>query len=74
MKKKEKDDFVVLFQGKLLSNREAKKVGLSIIFGLIGAIVAAFSVGSENKIVAIFICFLFVAAGYFWIGNKIFKK
>ena len=74
MKKKEKDDYVVLFQGKLLSNREAKKVGLSIIFGLIGAIVAAFGVGSENKILAIFICFLFVAAGYFWIGNKIFKK
>ena len=71
---KKKDDYIFPFQGKLLSNREAKKVGLAIILGLIGAIVAAFSVGSENKILAILICFLFVTVGYFWIGDKIFKK
>jgi hypothetical protein len=74
MNKKEKDDYIVPFQDKLLSNREAKKVGLAIILGLIGAIIAAFSVGSENKIFAVFICFLFVAVGYFWIGNKFFKR
>ena len=74
MNKKEKDDYIVPFQGNLLSNREAKKVGLAIILGLIGAIVAAFSVSSENKILAILVCFLFVAVGYIWIGNKFFKK
>ena len=42
MNKKGKEDYIVPFQGKLLSNREAKKVGLSIILGLIGGNCSSF--------------------------------
>jgi hypothetical protein len=74
MNKKGKDDYVVTIFGKLISNREANKIGLGIIFGFIGAILAAFTVGPHSRMLAILICAIFVAAGYFLIGNRIFKK
>ena len=74
MNEKEKDEYVVPFWGKLLSKREANKVGLAIILGMIGAIVAAFTVGPNNKVVALLIIAFFAGAAYFWLGDRIFKK
>lgn len=74
MDKKEKDDYIILFGGAKLSRREAKKVGLGLFFGFIGATISAFSLGQDNKFAGYIICIIFIAIGYFWIGNKIFKK
>ena len=73
MSEKEKDDYVVPFKGKLLSKREANKVGAAIIVGLVGAATAAWTLGSSNKILGLLICALFAGVG-FWFGDKIFKK
>jgi uncharacterized membrane protein len=75
MNENRKDDYVVPLKGaKLLSKREANKAGLAIILGLIGATISLLSFGGDNKILVIVICALFAGAGYFWLGDKIFKK
>lgn len=73
MKSKEKNDYIVLFKGAKLSKREANKVGLSIIFGIIGIVISIATVGTNNKNIGFMIIAIFALVGYF-IGNKIFKK
>jgi hypothetical protein len=58
----------------LLSKREIKKVIFSVAFGVIGAIFVTVTLGPENKKIAILMCSLFVAIGYFWISNRLFKN
>ena len=73
MSKKSKDEYFVLFRGVKISKCEANRIGVGLIFGFVGAIISTFLIGPENRIVAIIVCILFVAIGYFWVGNKIFK-
>jgi hypothetical protein len=68
------DDYVVSFKGARLSKREANKVGLGIIFGLLGVVVSLLLFGTQNRIITIAILSLFASVGYFLIGNKLFKK
>lgn len=49
MRKKDKNDYIVLFQGAKLSEREANKAGLGIIFGIIGIIFSIITVGPTNN-------------------------
>lgn len=71
--KKEKDNYVVLFKGAKLSKREANKVGLGVVFGVIGIFVSIVA-GVKNNLIAFILILIFAAVGYFIIGNKIFKK
>jgi hypothetical protein len=73
MTEKGKDYYEVPLWGKVLSKREANKVGIAIIVGLVGATLAAWTLGSSNKILAFLICALFAGVGL-WLGDKIFKK
>jgi len=73
-KKKENDDYLVLFKGAKLSKREANKVGVGIIFGIIGILISIFIPLVKSKIVDYAIILIFVVVGYYWIGNKLFKK
>ncbi len=66
-------EYFVLFRGAKISKREANRAGVGLIFGFAGAIISACLIGPENKIATIMICIFFVAIGYFWVGNKIFK-
>ena len=74
MNKKSKDQYITLFQGAKLPKREANKVGIGLIFGLLGAVLSGFLFGLEYKIAAIIICGIFVGFGYFIVGNKLFKS
>ena len=74
MKQKDKDDYKVLFKGIKISKREANKVGLGIICGIIGIFIAIFITGGKSKILDYVIILVFMAIGYLWVGNKIFKK
>ena len=73
-KKKKNNDYLVLFKGAKLSKREANKVGVGIIFGIIGIFVSIFITPMESKIVDYAIIFIFIIIGYYWVGNKLFKK
>lgn len=74
MNENEKDQYIVPFKGKLLSRREANKVGFSIISGLIGALGARFAVGSNNKFLVLLVPVLFVGLAYFVVADRVFKK
>jgi len=65
------DDYIVYFKGAKLSKRNANKVGLTLIFGFIGAIIAAYT--TQNKTIGYVIVFLFILVGCF-LSNKIFNK
>ena len=72
MNKKSNNDYLVLFKGAKLQKREASKVGLGIIFGIVGMLVTKLIPTVEFFNYAI--VFIFAAIGYFVVGNKIFKK
>jgi hypothetical protein len=74
MNEKEKDEYVVPFKGKLLSKREANKVGFSIISGFIGALGARFAVGPNNKFLVLLVSVLFAGVAYFVVADRVFKK
>ncbi|MCQ9207739.1 MAG: hypothetical protein NG740_07665 [Omnitrophica bacterium] len=73
MDNKDKNNYVVLFKGTKLSRREANKVGLGIVSGVIGIFVSIIA-GIKNNHIAFILILIFVAVGYFVVGNKIFKK
>jgi hypothetical protein len=73
MTDKEKDDYVVLFRGAKLSEREANKVGLGLLCGFIGSIIYILTYGS-NKFLGALIAFVCAFIGYFVLGNRIVKK
>ena len=74
MNKKENDDYLVLFQGAKVSKREANKVGVGVLFGLLGAVVTHFLPLGTGRTVNYVIILFCAAIGYFWIGNWLFKK
>jgi len=69
-----KDDYFVLFKGAKISKREANKVGLGIILGFIGMFVAFLMTRGTNKIMEYIIIIVFAIIGYFWLGNRLFRK
>ncbi len=74
MKKKNDDDYFILFQGAKLSKREANKAGIGILFGVIGIFLTQFFQLGQTKFVNYIIIFIFAAIGYLWVGNKFFRK
>ena len=71
---KEKDDYIVLFKGAKLSKKEANKVGVALIFAMIGAVLIYFAFGIENQTAVFLICSALASIGYFVIADKIIKK
>jgi len=57
----------------ILSIREIKKVGFSVVIGLILATIVSLIFGYEKREIGLFACVLGVAVAYFIIGNLIFK-
>ena len=74
MSKHSDDDYVVVFQMEKLSKHEAKKVGIGILFGLVGLIISLFIFGGKYKIPSFIIIGIFLFIGYFLIGNKFIKN
>ena len=66
-----KDNYIVCFQGAKISKRNANRVGLTIVLGFIGSIIAAYI--TPNKTIGYVIVFLFILVGWF-ISNKVFNK
>lgn len=71
MPKRSEDDYLILFQMVKLPKHEAKKVGLGIIFGLVGSIISLLIFGSEYKILSYTVIGIFIFFGYFLIGKLI---
>jgi len=74
MKNKDKDDYKVGFSGTTISKNEANKVGLALIFGLIGIVAIGLTFEITNKLAIGIISLILAFIGYFGIANRLFKK
>ena len=74
MPKHSDDDYIVLFRMAKLSKLEAKKVGIGILFGLVGLIVSFLIFGGKYKVLSYIVIGIFIFIGYFLIGNKFIKN
>jgi len=73
MSKLENDnDYYILFKTAKLNKREAKQVGVGIVFGIIGLIVVFCLPIEKNKIIDYLIISIFITGGYI-LGCKVFK-
>lgn len=72
-KKEGNNDYVVLFKGVKLSKCEANSIGLGIIFGIAGILVAIFTPIAKVKFLAYVFIAVFSVLGYF-LGIKLFRK
>ena len=66
-------DYYILFQTAKLNKREAKQVGIGLIFGIISLVVVFCLPIERNKIIDCSIIAIFVIGGYI-LGCKIYKK
>ena len=71
---KEKDEYRVCIWGITVSKHEAKKIGITIVIGFIGAVLSYIVFGAQNKLTVFIISFVLVAFGYFGVANKVFEK
>lgn len=74
MQKKDTDDYKVCIWGTTVSKQEANKIGIAIIFGIIGICLYFFFFGAQNKVAAFIISFALAAVGYFGIANRIYNN
>lgn len=68
-----KNKHYVIFMGVKLNKKSANRVGIGIIFGIIGGIISIIIPYKEFKIFNYLIIMLFIAIGYLLIAPKIFK-
>ena len=74
MKNKDKDDYKVIFGGATISKKEANKVGVAMIFGLIGIVAIGLAFEITNKLAIGIISLILAFIGYFGITNMLFKN
>ena len=74
MKEKDNSKNVVPFHGVNLSINEAKRLGLSLLLGIIGVIIVLFIFESQTKVTRFFISSAFVLGGYYLIAKKVFPN
>jgi hypothetical protein len=74
MKNKDKDDYKVGFSGTTISKNEANKVGVALIFGLIGIVAIGLTFEITNKLAIGIISLILAFIGYFGIANRLFKR
>jgi len=65
--KSKNDDHYVYFRGVRLSKRDARRVGIAIIFGVIGLIISIFI--SEVRVIRFIIIALLSGIGFFVVGS-----
>jgi len=73
-KNERKDDYYVLFNGAKLTKNEANKIGIGILFGIVGIVVLQFLPFEKKSFISYLILAFFVLVGYFLVAPKIFRK
>ena len=73
--KKEKDPgYYVNFKGATVTKTEANRIGVGIVFGIIGIIVVLLLPLRDEKILSYSLITMFIFIGYFIVSPLIFKK
>ncbi len=71
--KKNKDEYYVDFKGARLTKLEANRIGVGIVFGIIGIVLLFFIPVKEKGILSYVLIVSFVFVGYFLVAPRIFK-
>jgi hypothetical protein len=73
MMNKDEDDYKVVFRGATISKKEAKRVTVTLLFGMVGIIAIGLTLGLKNKVLVFVLSFLLALIGYFGIAKRIYK-
>ena len=73
MKNKDNNDCKVGFSGTTISKNEANKVGVALLFGLVGIVAIGLTFEITNKLAIGIISLILAFIGYFGIANRLFK-
>ena len=61
-------------RGATIPKKEAKKVGITLLFGMIGIAAIGLTIGIKDKVTVFIISFVLAGIGYFGIANRVLKK
>ena len=73
MKDKDKDDYKVVFGGATISKIEAKRVRVTLLFGMVGIVAIGLTLGLHDKIQVFIVSFALACIGYFGVAKRIYK-
>jgi hypothetical protein len=71
---KDKNDYKVGFSGTTISKKEANKVRVALLFGIIGIVTIGLTFGIRNKLAIFSISLILVCIGYYGVANRFLKK
>jgi len=67
--RKSEDDYKVIFGGATISKKEAKRVSVAFLFGIVAMCVIGFAFGLRNKGAVFILSLIFAAFGYFVVAR-----
>jgi hypothetical protein len=73
-KGKDRDDYLVDFKGAKLTQLEANRISIGILFGILGIAVVFFLPIESKSVLSYGIIFLSVIIGYFVVAPRLFRK
>ena len=73
MKDKNEDDYKIVFGGAIISKKEAKRVKVALLFGMVGIVVIGLTLGLRCKSQVFIVSLALAGIGYFGVAKKIYK-
>ena len=73
MKNTDKDDYKVVFRGTTISKKEAKRVSIALLFGMVGIVAIGLTFGLKNKNEIFILSLALAGIGYFGIAKRMYK-
>ena len=73
MKNRDNDDYKVVFGGATISKKEAKRVRVAFLFGVVGVVAVGLTLGLQNKLGVFILSLALAGIGYFGVAKRIYK-
>lgn len=73
MKNTDKDDYKVGFSGATISKKEAKRVRVAFLFGVVGIVAIGLTFGLKNKLGVFIVSLALAGIGYLVVAKRIYK-
>ncbi len=67
------DDYYIFFKGAKVTKKQGNRIGIGILFGIIGSVIIPFLPIGTNRSISYCILLSFVLVGYFIIAPRIFR-
>lgn len=70
---RKENDYYILFKGAKVNKVQANRIGVGVIFGIIGIILTIFLPYEKKHFINYLMLLISVAVGYFIVSPKLFK-